>query len=149
MKSKSMKIKLGQPRLALIWFIPAESISADLEAQIKAVSSAPPDEPSDEEAAEAAEAIREATGFDLNNIVSLLKGAAEQYERDPKSIEDAIHAIVGDNEIAAKWLLDLILDMRPENDNGHEEEPTEEGAQILDFERPDEGGNDDDGGDEP
>lgn len=147
MKGKSMKIKLGQPRLALIWFIPAESIFADLEAQIKAVPSAPPDEPSDEEAAEA---IREATGFDINNIVSLLKGAAEQYERDPKSIEDAIRAIVGDNEIAAKWLLDLILDMRPENDNGHEEEePTEEGGQILDFERPDESGNDDDGGDEP
>lgn len=39
--------------------------------------------------------------------------------------------------------------MRPENDNGQEEEPTAEGTQVLDFERRDESGNDDDGGDEP
>ena len=164
MTAKSIKVKLGKPRLALLWFIPAESIFADLEAQVTAQTSDIEDQMSEvagqasdaadqsSEYAAAAEEIERATGFNVNRIASLLTNAAEQYKRDPAPIEAAIRAIVGDNEIAAKWLLDLILGMKAENDNGADETPT--GADILDFERPDDNGNpdddgSDDGGEEP
>jgi hypothetical protein len=139
--------KLGHPRIAiaLIWFIPAHSSNA------QAPEGTPP-EPSPI-TPEDAEFMRELTGEDPLDLLRRLQAVAEEFRADPATLQAELLRFTEGDEIAARHLFELIRAAEPGNDNGHDdgeqptdEQPTGEGAEILDFERPDDDGNPDDGG---
>jgi hypothetical protein len=139
--------KLGHPRIAiaLIWFIPAHSSDA------QAPGGTPP-EPSPI-APEDAEFMRELTGEDPLDLLRRLQAISEEFRADPATLQAEILRFTEGDEIAARHLFELIRAAQPGNDNGHDdaeqptdEQPAGEGAEILDFERPDDDGNPDDGG---
>jgi len=148
--------KLGDPRvaIALVWFIPANSSSS---------SSEPRQEPSGPQpvSQEDVEFVRTMTGMEPDDLVSRLQGIAEEFRKDPATLRQEIVRIMEGDEIAAEYFIQLMRSAEPENGNGHEEDtdegeaPRGEGAEILNFDRPDENdrldenGNDDDGGQEP
>jgi hypothetical protein len=138
--------RLGHPRvaIALIWFLPAHS----------SASAAPDDAPPEPEpvAPEEIEFVRQMTGMEPDELVSRLRGIAERFRKDPTGMRQELVRLVDGDEITAEEILRIIRAVDPASDNGNDdhEESTGEGAEILDFKRPDDNGNpDDDGGEEP
>lgn len=142
--------KLGDPRvaIALIWLIPANSTIPSSEPKQEQSGPQPVSQ-------EDVEFVRDMTGMEPDVLITRLRGIAEEFQKDPAALRQEIVRIMEGDEIAAEYFIQLMHSAEPANGNGHEEdteeseEITEEGAQILDFERPDENGNDDDGGEEP
>lgn len=139
--------KLGHPRIAiaLIWFIPAHS--SDAPAPGGTAPEPSPITPED------AEFMRELTGEDPLDLVRRLQAISEEFRADPATLQAELLRFTEGDEIAARHLFELICAAEPGNDNGHadgeqptDEQPTGEGAEILDFERPDDDDNPDDGG---
>jgi hypothetical protein len=136
--------RLGRPRvaIALVWFIPANS------SEDAAPEGAPPEpEPIPPEEIEF---VRQMTGLEPGELVSRLRAIAERFRKDPAGMRQEFVRLMDGDEIAAEEVIQLIRAAEPGNDNGHHEheESTGEGAEILDFKRPDDNGNDD-GGEEP
>jgi hypothetical protein len=139
--------KLGHPRIAiaLIWFIPAHS--SDAPAQPETPPAPSPITPED------AEFMRTLTGEEPLDLVRRLQAIAAEFRADPATLQAELLRFTEGDEIAARHLFELIRAAEPGNDNGHDdgeqptdEQPTDQGAEILDFERPDDDGNPDDGG---
>jgi hypothetical protein len=142
---------LGHPRvaIALVWFIPANS-SADAAPEGAAPEGSPPEpEPI---APEEIEFVRQMTGLEPGELVSRLRAIGENFRKDPAGMRQEFVRLMDGDELAAEEVIQLIRAAEPNNDNGHDdhEESTGEGAEILDFKRPDDNsGPDDDGGEEP
>jgi DNA-binding transcriptional ArsR family regulator len=138
--------RLGQPRvaIALVWFLPANS----------SASAAPDGTPPEPEPIppEEIEFVRSMTGMEPDELISRLRGIAEKFRDDPATMRRELVRLADGDEITAEEIMRIIRAAEPGNDNGHDdhEETTGEGAEILDFERPDDDGHpDDDGGEEP
>jgi hypothetical protein len=136
--------RLGRPRvaIALVWFIPANS------SEDAAPEGAPPEpEPIPPEEIEF---VRQMTGLEPGELVSRLRTIGENFRKDPAGMRQEFVRLMDGDELAAEEVVRLIRAAEPGNDNGHDdhEESTGEGAEILDFEHPDDNGNDD-GGEEP
>lgn len=135
----SMKIgRLGHPRIAiaLIWIIPADS-SADVSRTSKPESIPPED----------IEFVSTLTGLAPDQLVARLEEIVTMLHDDPAALRRELVRLADGDEVAAEEVIRLMRASGPGNDNGQAEEPNEERAAILDFERPTESG--DDGGDEP
>ena len=136
--------RLGHPRIAiaLVWFLPANSSAS------AAPDGAPP-EPAPIPPEEI-EFVREMTGMEPDALISRLRGIAEWFRKDPAGMRRELVRLADGDEITAEELIRIIRAAEPGNDDGDDdrEETTGEGAEILDFERPDDDGNpgDDDGG---
>jgi hypothetical protein len=137
---------LGHPRIAiaLVWFLPANS-RAD---------TAPNDAPPAPEPipVEDIEFVREMTGMEPGELLLRMQAIAERLRKDPAGMREEFVRLMDGDEIAAEEVIQLIRAAEPGNDNGDDdrEEPTGEGAEILDFDRPDDKGSpDDDGVEEP
>jgi hypothetical protein len=144
--------KLGHPRIAiaLIWFIPAHS--SDAPAPAGTAPEPSPITPED------AEFMRNLTGEEPLDLVRRLQAIAAEFRADPATLQAELLRFTEGDEIAARHLFELIRAAEPGNDNGHDdgeqptgeqstdEQPTGDGAEILDFERPDDDDNPDDGG---
>jgi hypothetical protein len=140
--------RLGQPRvaIALVWFIPADSRGHT------APEGAPPEpEPIPPEEIEF---VRQMTGMEPEELVSRLRGIAESFRKDPTGMRQELVRLVDGDEITAEELIRIIRAVESGDDNGDDdhEESASEGAEILDFKRPDDNSDDggsDDGGEEP
>ncbi len=136
--------RLGHPRvaIALIWFIPANS----------SPSVAPDDAPPAPEPVppEEIEFVRAMTGMEPDELITRLRGIAERFREDPATMRRELVRLADGDEITAEEIMRIIRAAEAGNDSGNEdhEESAGEGAEILDFKRPDDNGNDD-GGDEP
>jgi hypothetical protein len=137
--------RLGHPRIAiaLVWFLPANSSEGT------APDGAPPEpEPIPPEEIEF---VREMTGMEPDALISRLRGIAERFREDPATMRRELVRLADGDEITAEEVMRLIRAAEPGNDHGDDdrETTTGEGAEILDFERPDDDGNpDDDGSDD-
>jgi hypothetical protein len=134
--------RLGHPRIAiaLVWFLPANS----------SAGTAPDDAPPAPEPIppEEIEFVREMTGVEPDELISRLRGIAERFRKDPVAMRQEFVRLADGDEITAEELIRIIRAAEPGNENGDDdrEETTGEGAEILDFERPDDDGSPDDGG---
>jgi hypothetical protein len=140
--------RLGHPRIAigLLWIIPADSTAS-------AVPDGAPPEP-EPIPPEEIEFVRAMTGMEPDELVSRLRGIAERFRKDPTGMRQELVRLVDGDEITAEELVRIIRSVDPGSDNGNDDhgESTGEGAEILDFRRPDDNPDDDgndDGGEEP
>lgn len=136
--------RLGHPRIAiaLVWFLPANSSEGT------APDGAPPEpEPIPPEEIEF---VREMTGMEPDELISRLRGIAERFREDPATMRRELVRLADGDEITAEEIMRIIRAAEPGNGNGDDDREATtgagEGAEILDFERPDDDGSPDDGG---
>lgn len=134
----SMKIgRLGHPRIAiaLVWVIPADSRDCT-------VSDAPRAVEPESIPAEDIEFARTLTGLEPDQLVGRLEEIVAMIHDDPAALRRELVRLADGDEVAAEEVMRLIRAAGPGNDNGHDDgdQPSGEGAEILDFERPDNGG---------
>jgi DNA-binding transcriptional ArsR family regulator len=136
--------RLGHPRIAiaLVWFLPANSSAGT------APDGAPPEPEPEPIPPEEIEFVRAMTGMEPDELISRLRGIADRFREDPATMRRELVRLADGDEITAEEIMRIIRAAEAGNDNGDDdrEETTGEGAEILDFERPDDDGSPDDGG---
>jgi hypothetical protein len=125
--------RLGHPRIAiaLVWIIPADSRDTVPDGAPPAPEPIP---------AEDVEFVREMAGMEPEELAARLQGIADRFRDDPATLRRELVRLMDGDELAAEEVIQLIRAAEPGNDNGDDDhEESTEGAQILNFERPDDG----------